>query len=537
MDNSEKQRELLAAYLCLKDSSADDLLTVSELKHVMHYAGFNPTTDFLESVWVENAYSGISFTHFCEICKDFKTMDENDIKKYISDVFIINGDSVSVNDLKSLPNMLKRESNISEFDIDALISELGGKNGVININSMCKLIGETVKHMKILSMKNLEEKLLDQRTKRRTFTKKDSESTLKVSDNMDTKDWFSASLKGSLFIDEDVIIVHHYCLELSCMGPTVIKIMPLKFSSTVLSFDILGFIFRESSDGNKSYVGYTNMKNSDGSNYWVDTLKEGKYLIIPYTTGCIKKKAKDESKTLEILENREKIKLTEECIRLLEDVFYQMDLDGNNLLNRQEFNLYNWRTSGETVQDDEWEVVLKNFEVKDGEVTLSAFLSLHQLEAEDNGGDVEDIWLSLETVGYNRFGHQDKCSPFSVSIYSQVCKPVLLVSGLKSGGLLLDKAVIRSVMEESKSVPICNRNDLIKYELVKEDRASLVIQNKSNENLVVRVDCTESVNCFSNRESLVWEGEIEKRSAIIAHQLAPINIQKPWSVISSEELL
>ena len=33
------------------------------------------------------------------------------------------------------------------------------------------------------------------------------------------------------------------------------------------------------------------------------------------------------------------------------------DLDGNGTLNREEFNLYNLRTSGEEVADDEWEVV------------------------------------------------------------------------------------------------------------------------------------------------------------------------------------
>ena len=56
-----------------------------------------------------------------------------------------------------------------------------------------------------------------------------------------------------------------------------------------------------------------------------------------------------------------------------------MDLDGNGTLSRTEFNLFNWRTSGEEVQDDEWQVVRDNFSMKNGELTMEGFLQLHQV--------------------------------------------------------------------------------------------------------------------------------------------------------------
>ena len=43
--------------------------------------------------------------------------------------------------------------------------------------------------------------------------------------------------------------------------------------------------------------------------------------------------------------------------KALERIFDISDLDGNNLLSREEFNWFNIRTSGEEVEDDEWEVV------------------------------------------------------------------------------------------------------------------------------------------------------------------------------------
>ena len=46
------------------------------------------------------------------------------------------------------------------------------------------------------------------------------------------------------------------------------------------------------------------------------------------------------------------------CRDVLGEIFWLCDLDGDGLLNREEFSLFNLRTSGEAVVlDDEWEVV------------------------------------------------------------------------------------------------------------------------------------------------------------------------------------
>ena len=61
--------------------------------------------------------------------------------------------------------------------------------------------------------------------------------------------------------------------------------------------------------------------------------------------------------------------------------------------------MFNWRTSGEEVSDDEWGVVVENFPLKDGELTLDGFLTLHQMEAEDNNGDDSELRVTLQTMG------------------------------------------------------------------------------------------------------------------------------------------
>ena len=83
---------------------------------------------------------------------------------------------------------------------------------------------------------------------------------------------------------------------------------------------------------------------------------------------------------------RNSVQLSDKFRETLTTIFSQVDLDDNGTLSKQEFNLFNWRTSGEEVQDDEWKVVEENFAMKSGELTLEGFLQLHQMEAEDNGG-------------------------------------------------------------------------------------------------------------------------------------------------------
>lgn len=45
---------------------------------------------------------------------------------------------------------------------------------------------------------------------------------------------------------------------------------------------------------------------------------------------------------------------------------------------------------------------LDNFEVKDDEITLKGFLDLNMMEAQDADGDPNDLWLTLENMGFNK---------------------------------------------------------------------------------------------------------------------------------------
>ena len=43
-----------------------------------------------------------------------------------------------------------------------------------------------------------------------------------------------------------------------------------------------------------------------------------------------------------------------------------------------------------------------NIELERGEITKSGFIKLNEMEAEDNEGDTEDLWITLQGMGFNK---------------------------------------------------------------------------------------------------------------------------------------
>ena len=43
-----------------------------------------------------------------------------------------------------------------------------------------------------------------------------------------------------------------------------------------------------------------------------------------------------------------------------------------------------------------------NIELERGEITRGGFIKLNEMEAEDNEGDTEDLWITLHGMGFNK---------------------------------------------------------------------------------------------------------------------------------------
>ena len=167
---------------------------------------------------------------------------------------------------------------------------------------------------------------------------------------------------------------------------------------------------------------------------------------------------------------------------------------------RTEFNLFNWRTSGEEVSDEEWKVVEENFPLLEGELTLEGFLTLHQMEAEDNNGDDSELRVTVEAMGYSSSLCQDESSCFTVTVSSHDEASSLSVSALKSPGLLLDKTVTRcAVQADSQPVKVKGTHNVLVYKEITDDRVTFVIQNKSESTINIHMDLSRSTLILVNK--------------------------------------
>ena len=175
------------------------------------------------------------------------------------------------------------------------------------------------------------------------------------------------------------------------------------------------------------------------------------------------------------------------------------EVTGADLL-RTEFNLFNWRTSGEEVSDEEWRVVEENFPLLEGELTLEGFLTLHQMEAEDNNGDDTELRVTVEAMGYSPSLAQDESSCFTVTISSQDPASCLTVSALKCAGLLLDKTVTRcAIQADSQPVKVKGTNNVLVYKEITDQRVTFVIQNKSESTINIHMDLSRSSLILVNK--------------------------------------
>ncbi|VDK18285.1 unnamed protein product [Anisakis simplex] len=131
------------------------------------------------------------------------------------------------------------------------------------------------------------------------------------------------------------------------------------------------------------------------------TLGAGQYSVTFHSCRSVTVSADQLDKSSRVpLVDEETGKLTKSFRMTLMNIFDLFDFDENGTLSRSEFDAFNVVASDEHVSDQEWDVLLDNFETRNGELTMSSLIALHQVEA-DNNDDLEETWISLQCIGYN----------------------------------------------------------------------------------------------------------------------------------------
>ncbi|XP_025109128.1 EF-hand calcium-binding domain-containing protein 7-like isoform X15 [Pomacea canaliculata] len=582
-EDSSLKLECKAAYLSVFDDIHDNIMNKKDFILVLQQTGRNPTPKVVQRYWDENTES-ISFAEFVDICRKEPPTSVDDLLRAFRK-FDINGDGyISLEELYKVMTM--KGEKLSRQEVKAMIDEVDeNKDGRLDYKEseifryieFCKMFVATTEECKKMSLRVMEKKER-QRTQKedqpsvrpRKGEKRLSQASLKSDDlpkpsprnrkekqrvsrtgnfpqPSNLRSWKHAQSKGCFFVDEARGFVSHQYL-LTLMEDTAIwlTIQPITIGDhggDVLDrppVDTAMYILRADHDDDKALVTFTEHQDSKGCYGVRCDLAAGSYHLIPFTTGCrLRPRKSDSSKEakLVIRDKEGKITLTKPFRKALEEIFDMADLDGNGLLSRDEFSWFNIRTSDENVADDEWQVVEENVEMEKGEITKDGFLSLNVMEAEDNDGDTEDLWITLNSMGYNKALQLDEACPFKVDVYAEDGEAALEVTKLENPGLLLEGTVCASVIAKGDATKIKSVKDLMLYTYQGDARATVVIENKSRTKVTMELDCSKSKNCASNHDSLVCSIAVPPQSRMVGMHLLPVNESAEWFVQCTEAIL
>lgn len=537
-----------AAFIGVKGSISQDLDSREEFEWALQNAGYNPTPEFMNRYWTPNT-QGICFREFDHILQMEPLPRKLDLLSYFR-MFDPENEGLIAHE-QFLVAMTTRGKRLSTASLASILDNpnwnrdgsLDYKAFVADVFETSAKLAEVLKNNAITEEQNL---IVNSNTYK--VKRKASSPSHKITWNSQGK------VKGAFYFEGENIIGHQYNLVVEKDGLHEVLIHP----NCKRNVDCQVFIFKvtdenvQGSPENKyKYIGcsplvivkgFISGETIEARQSWMGELSKGSYLIVPFTTGCkLKKRQSQPSSNVALVEptTKGKLKLTSEFKAVLSEIYHQVDLDGNGTLSRTEFNLFNWRTSGEEVQDEEWQVVVENFDMKDGELTLEGFLQLHQMEAEDNGGDSAELWITLNAMGYNVGLVQDESAIFEITIKSEhKAKMQLQVSGLKSGGSILDKAVIRNISESCpKPKKIDRSEDIFLFRQDSKFCSSFVIQNRSNHAIKMQMDFSQSRNVLINHPHLNFRASLSAKSTLIAAHLLPKDAHADFQVILQEAIL
>ncbi|XP_050817963.1 EF-hand calcium-binding domain-containing protein 7 isoform X2 [Gopherus flavomarginatus] len=352
------------------------------------------------------------------------------------------------------------------------------------------------------------------------------------------KDWQCAQSKGCFFLEEDgEIITHKYRLYLPQRSTIYITIKPLNLSqlegktSPWLSVDTALYVLKENeSQENLQLVSFTEAQNKEMF-MWKGELGSGIYWLIPFTTGCklkkIKKQITGEAK-LVYKDGDGELALTKEFKAALSDIFEMIDLDGNGLLSLEEYNFFELRTSGEKCDEEAWAVCKENFDTKKNELTRQGFMDLNLMEANDREGDPSDLWVTLLSLGYNKALEMTEACPFVIDICAEKCKPRIKAVYLEAGSRQLNRAICKSVVNKGDAKVLDSGESIIVYTYKSDTRITSVIENKSENKVIIHVNNEQSKNCVNNRGLNIFAVEVAPKSMMVCQHVMPLKEQEEW---------
>ncbi|EMP32360.1 EF-hand calcium-binding domain-containing protein 7 [Chelonia mydas] len=170
----------------------------------------------------------------------------------------------------------------------------------------------------------------------------------------------------------------------------------------------------------------------------------------------------------------------------------------------------------------------ENFDTKKNELTRQGFMDLNLMEANDREGDPSDLWVTLLSLGYNKALEMTAACPFVINIYAEKCKPRIKAIYLEAGSRQLNRAICKSVVNKGDAKVLDSGESIIVYTYKSDTRITSVIENKSENKVVIHVNNEQSKNCVNNRGLNIFAVEVAPKSMMVCQHVMPLKEQEEW---------
>ncbi|XP_072130000.1 EF-hand calcium-binding domain-containing protein 7 isoform X2 [Mobula birostris] len=573
-------RNCRAAYLTVFGTTLENITSKDQLCLALQQAGRNPSRKTLGKYWTQFTKT-LNFDDFCEILKKEELTDKNELMKAFKKIDLNNDGYIVQEELYKI--LTTKGEKMTHEEVKMIMDETDVNNdGKLDYNEFCRLFLTTIEtsqknavarldanaKMKqqqfgnltslefssLPSTKSLQGASQDQETEtiprkgdarlssrpstarsRRTSVSSTfnmgaiTTKSLKLAEPKTIKNWQHAWSKGCFFLeDNDGIVSHRYRLELHQTTNVFLTIGPLNLGQTEeklspwMNVDTGLYVLRNVGDPEAlEVVCVTELREKERFG-WKGELHSGVYHLIPFTTGCrLRKRNKSMIREAKLVhrENGD-LMLTKEFRAALSDIFEVIDLDGNGLLSFDEYNFFELRTSGEKCDSEAWVLCQENFDTKKNQLTRQGFMELNLMEANDREGDPRDLWITLESMGYNRALEIQKACPFVVDIYAEDSKIKLTPISLEADGRLLNLVICKNVISKGEAKAMKGYNALVIYTYKTDTIITSVIENKSESKVIIHVDNEKSRNCVSSRGLNTFAMEVSPKTTMNALQMA-----------------
>ncbi|KAM9831607.1 EF-hand calcium-binding domain-containing protein 7 [Neosynchiropus ocellatus] len=588
-----------AAYLAVFKSSLSNIASKQQLCRVLQQAGRNPSHATLNKYWTPRT-TKLNFDEFCDILKSERKTDEKELMGIFRRMDVKGDGYIKHSELERVLTTGGEAMMSEELEAIFALADVN-KDGKLFYPEFCRLLVSTVEQCQMAALERLEAdtKLKRQNFGSQSYSplkpsmssgagapepiRENSEPTLKkdhksssrpssarsrrsslsnpvtmtCSSTKSTKvpepaglqDWHHSFMKGSFFLEEDGSISSlQYHLHLPKTTSVYLTIQPLDLShrpdkpSSWMTVDTALFVMSAGETREDSaFVCFTESKDKE-KYVWKGELNAGNYYLLPFSTGCKLKRKNRKSLSAKLVEliyrtDTGELDLSRELREALSDIFEVIDLDGNGLISLEEYNFFEMRTSGEKCDKDAWAVCKENFDMRKNQLTRQGFMELNLMEATEKGGDPEDLWVTLEAMGYNRGLDLVEACPFQIDIHCEDSQPSLKPISMDSGPKLLNQALQKSITTRTGAKMLRGGDNVFVYTCRGDHRISSLIANKSNQKVTIHVSNEHSVNCCSSRGMTVFAVEVPARTKMVCQHVLPVNETQDWTYNCVETMM